>query len=320
MSPHDDVGLATIREAHDRIRKMINRTPVMTSSVLNAHAGASLFFKCENLQKGGAFKARGAINAVFSLTRAEALKGVVAHSSGNHAAAVALAARLRGIPSYVVIPSNAPKAKQCAVQRYGGNIFFCEPTQEARESTAARVAAETGATLIHAYDDARVIAGQGTVAIELLEDVPELDAILCPVGGGGLLSGIAVAAKSLDPHIRILAVEPEGADDAARSFAVGRIVPSEKAASIADGLLTSMCERTFGYLRRYVDDVIAVPESAIVLSMRRIWEVMKLVVEPSGAVAYAGVGKDQVQLQNRRVGVILSGGNLDLDHLPWQQT
>ncbi len=280
--------LALIREAHARIRDSINRTPVMTSATLDALAGAKLFFKCENLQKVGAFKARGATNAVFSLSAAEARRGVVTHSSGNHAAALARAAKLRGIPAYIVMPDNAPRVKQESVRRYGGEIVLCEPTLEARESTAARLIAETGGAFIHPYDDLRVMAGQGTTAIEFLEDCPDLDLILCPVGGGGQLSGVAVAAKSISPNIEVIAVEPAAADDAARSFAAGYIIPSINPRTIADGLLTSLSEKTFAEVKQHVDDVVTVSEGGIVKAMRLIWEVMKLVVEPSGAVACRG--------------------------------
>lgn len=308
-----------IREANQRIRALINRTPVMTSSTLSAQAGASLYFKCENFQKAGAFKARGASNAVFSLTDAEAARGVVTHSSGNHAAAISRAARLRGISAFVVMPANAPQAKQSAVRRYGGQIILCEPTQTSRETTAERVLEETGGVFIHAFDDLRVMAGQGTCALELLEDVPDLDLILCPVGGGGLLSGLAVAAKSICPQIKVLGVEPVGADDAARSLIAGHLMRDERPVSIADGLLTSLSERTFAAIHEYVDDIITVSELDIIEAMRRIWEVMKIVIEPSGAVSYAAVAKLGAELHGKRIGVVLSGGNLDFDRLPWQR-
>lgn len=289
----------------------------MTSESLNALAGAELFFKCENLQKVGAFKARGATNAVFSLTDAEIRCGVVTHSSGNHAAALARAAQLRGIAAYIVMPGNAPKVKVASVRRYGGEIIFCEPTLEARERTVAQVIERTGATFIHPYDDLRVMAGQGTLAIELLEDVPDLDFILAPVGGGGQLSGVAVAAKAIKPKIQIIAVEPAAADDAARSFKAGRLIPSLNPKTIADGLRTSLSERTFAEIRQHVDDIVTVSEEGIIQAMRLIWEVMKLIVEPSGAVSYAAVVERKIDVKDSRVGVVLSGGNLDLDKLPW---
>ena len=286
--------MRSIREAHARIRDKIHRTPVMTSEVLDAMAGNKLYFKCENLQKAGAFKARGATNAVFLLSDAEAAKGVVTHSSGNHAAALARAARLRGIPAYIVMPSNSPQAKQAAVRRYGGEIVLCEPTLAARESTARQVMERTGAEFIHPYDDLRVMAGQGTTAIELLEDVPDLDVILCPVGGGGQLSGIAVAAKDIKPSVRVVGVEPAGADDAARSLKAGQIIPMLEPRTIADGLKTSLGKRPFAEIMRLVDDIVTVREESIVQAMRQIWEVMKLVVEASGAVSYAAIVEGKI--------------------------
>jgi threonine dehydratase len=309
--------LGLIREAHARIRDKIHRTPVLTSETLNAQCGGHLYFKCENLQKIGAFKARGATNAVFALSDEEASRGVATHSSGNHAAALARAARLRGIPAHIVMPHNAPKAKQASVQRYGGNIIFCEPTLESREATAERVIAETGAAFIHPYDNAEVIAGQGTAAVELLEDVPALDLILCPVGGGGLLSGTAVAAKGMKPGIRVVAVEPAGADDAYRSFTSGALKRVVHPDTIADGLRTSLSERTFSEVRRHVDDIVTVSEAGIIQAMRSIWEVMKIIVEPSGAVPYGAVVEQKLDVKALKVGLILTGGNLDLDTLPW---
>lgn len=311
--------ITDIREAHARIRDKITRTPVMTSETLSARAGAKLFFKCENLQKVGAFKARGATNAVFSLTDEEARRGVVTHSSGNHAAALARAAKLRGIPAYIVMPNDSPKAKQASVRRYGGEIVFCEPTLEARETTAQQVIHETGAVLIHPYNDLRVMAGQGTTALEILEEVPELDTILCPVGGGGQLSGIAVAAKNVKPGIKVFGVEPANADDAARSFKAGRIIQSIQADTIADGLRTSLGERPFAEIQRNVDDIVTVSEHAIIEFMRMIWDVMKLIVEPSGAVGYAAVIHGVIDITGTNVGIILSGGNLDPEVLPWQK-
>lgn len=310
--------MQSIREAHARIRDKIHRTPVMTSEVLDGLAGNRLYFKCENLQKVGAFKARGATNAVFLLTDAEAARGVVTHSSGNHAAALARAARLRGIPAYIVMPSNSPQAKQAAVRRYGGDVMLCEPTLAARESTARQVMERTGAVFIHPYDDLRVMAGQGTTAIELLEEVPGLDMILCPVGGGGQLSGIAVAAKDIKPGLRVIGVEPAGADDAARSLKAGQIIPMLEPRTIADGLKTSLGEKPFAEIRRLVEDIVTVREESIVRAMRQVWEVMKLLVEPSGAVGYAAVVEGRIPATGANIGIILSGGNLDLDRLPWQ--
>ncbi len=310
--------MRSIREAHARIRDKIHRTPIMTSDVLDGMAGNKLYFKCENLQKAGAFKARGATNAVFLLSDAEAAKGVVTHSSGNHAAALARAARLRGIPAYIVMPSNSPQAKQAAVRRYGGEVVLCEPTLAARESTARQVMERTGAAFIHPYDDLRVMAGQGTTAIELLEDVPDLDLILCPVGGGGQLSGIAVAAKDMKPAVRVIGVEPAGADDAARSLKAGEILPMLEPRTIADGLKTSLGARPFAEIKRLVDDIVTVREESIVQAMRQIWEVLKLVVEASGAVSYAAVVEGKTAAAGAKIGIILSGCNLDLNRLPWQ--
>ena len=311
------LDFAAIRVAHDRIRPHIHRTPVLTSTRLNAAAAGALFFKCENFQKVGAFKARGATNAVFSLTDAEAARGVATHSSGNHAAALARAARLRGIPAYIVMPSNSSRPKIRSVEGYGGQITFCEPTATAREETCARVMAATGATLVHPFTDFRVMAGQGTAAIELLEDVPDLDVILCPVGGGGLLCGTAVAAKALNPGIRVIAAEPAGAGDAAASFRAGHRIPVDHPHTIADGLRTNIGEPNFELIRRHVDDVVTVSEEGIVAAMRTIWETMKIVIEPSAAVPSAAILEGKVDIRGRRIGIILSGGNVDLDALPW---
>jgi threonine dehydratase len=306
-----------IQEARARIEGKVHRTPVMTSETLDSLAGAELYFKCENLQKGGAFKARGATNAVFALSDAVARKGVATHSSGNHAAALARAAKLRGIPAHVVMPTNAPKAKQAAVSRHGAKIIFCEPTLEARESTVARVMAETGATLVHPYNDLHVMAGQGTIGVELMEEYPELDMILCPVGGGGQVSGIAVAAKTMKPTVRVIGVEPAGADDASRSFKSGHIEPMLHPKTIADGLRSSLGEKSFAEIQRHVDDIVTVPEEAIISGMRMIWEVMKIIVEPSGAVPYAAVAAEKLPVKGQKIGIVLSGGNLDLDSYPW---
>jgi len=311
--------LEQIREAHVRIKESIHRTPVMTSCTLDAACGATLFFKCENFQKAGAFKARGATNAVFSLPAHQLEHGVATHSSGNHGAALARAARLRGVPATVVMPDNAPQAKRESVERYGGRIVFCAPTLEAREHALERVLADTGASPIHPYNDLRVMAGQGTAAVELIESVADLDVILCPVGGGGLLSGVAVAAKGLNAAIRVIGVEPAAADDAARSLQAGRIMPSVNPRTIADGLRASLGDKTFAEIRRHVDAIVTVSEESIVDAMRRIWEVMKILVEPSGAVAYAALVEANADLRGKRVGLLLTGGNLDLDNLPWIQ-
>ena len=309
--------LADIRAAHARIADKIHRTPVLTSATLDALCGAQLFFKCENFQKIGAFKARGATNAVFALTEAEAANGVATHSSGNHAAALARAARLRGIPAHIVMPSNAPKTKIESVRRNGGIIVFCEPTLLAREAACAKIIAETGARLVHPFDDYAVMAGQGTATLELLEQAPDLDLIIVPVGGGGLLCGTAVAAKGARPGIRVIAAEPAGADDAARSVAAGRLIPLEQAATIADGLRTSLSARTFPLIQQQVDGIVTVSEESIVAAMRRIWEVLKIIIEPSCAVPYAAVMDEKIDVSGKRVGIILTGGNVDLDALPW---
>ena len=310
------IDLAAIRAAHGRIRDKIHRTPVLTSRQLDEACGAQLFFKCENFQKVGAFKARGATNAVFSLSASEAARGVATHSSGNHAAALARAARLRGVAAHIVMPSNSSAVKQAAVRGYGGQVILSAPTLQAREEACARVLAETGAAFIHPYNDYRVMAGQGTAALELLEDVPDLDLILAPVGGGGLLCGTAIAAKGLQPGIQVVAAEPEQADDARRSFQEGRIIPAQ-ANTIADGLRTSLGELNFPIIRAKVDDIVTVSEAAIIAAMRQIWTTMKIIIEPSSAVPYAAIAEKKFAVAGRRVGIILTGGNVDLDALPW---
>jgi threonine dehydratase len=308
---------AAILAAHERIRPHIHRTPVLTSARFDAASGASLFFKCENFQKVGAFKARGATNAVFALDEAFAQRGVATHSSGNHAAALSRAASLRGIAAHIVMPANAPKVKVSAVEGYGGRIVFCEPNQRAREAACAGVIAETGATLIHPFENEEVMAGQGTAAIELMENIPDLDLVMCPVGGGGLLCGTAVAAKTIRPTMKVIAAEPVGADDAAQSFHQGQLIYQEKKNTIADGLLANVGAVNFALIQRYVDDVVTVSEEAIVTAMRTIWETMKIVIEPSAAVPYAAVLEQRIDFRGKRVGIILTGGNVDLDALPW---
>lgn len=311
------VDLPKIREAHTRIRPHINRTPTLTSSRLDAAAGASLFFKCENFQKIGAFKARGATNAVFLLDEMSAKRGVATHSSGNHAQAVARAARLRGIPAHIVMPSNSSKVKVSGVEGNGGKIILCQPNEAARDAACAEVIATTGATLIHPFENEDVIAGQGTAAVELLEEV-EVDLVLCPVGGGGLLAGTAVAAKSIRPSIKVIAVEPANVDDAAQSFRAGKRIVTEKKFTIADGLRTNVGAPNFEIIQRYVDDIITVSEEAIVKAMREIWQTMKIIVEPSAAVPLAAIlDSGTINVAGRRIGIILTGGNVDLDALPW---
>jgi threonine dehydratase len=311
------LNLDRIRTAHERIRPYIHRTPVLTNSWLNDACRASLFFKCENFQKVGAFKARGATNAVFALDDETARRGVATHSSGNHGAAVARAAKLRAVPAHIVMPSNSAKVKIRAVQGYRAQVVFCEPTEESREIKCAEVISQSGATLIHSFENENVIAGQGTAAMELLEDVPDLDVIMCPVGGGGLLSGTAIAAKSMQRQIKVIAVEPENTDDAAQSFRAGRRLVTEKKFTIADGLRTNIGEPNFAIVQQYVDDIVTISEEAIVSAMRTIWETMKIVIEPSAAVPYAAIQQSKIDLGNRRVGIILTGGNVDLDTLPW---
>lgn len=310
------LDLDRIRAAHDRIRKYIHRTPVLTSSRLDEATGAKLFFKCENLQKIGAFKARGATNAVFSLDDATAKRGVATHSSGNHGTALARAAKLRGIPAHIVMPRNSAKVKVRAVESFGAHVIFCEPNDAAREAACADVMAKTGATLIHSFENEDVIAGQGTAAIELLEDA-NVDVVICPVGGGGLLSGIAVAAKSMRPEIKVIATEPMNADDTAQSFRAGKRIVTEKKFTIADGLRTNIGQQTFPIVQHYVDDVVTVSEDAIISAMRTIWETMKIVIEPSAAVPFAAIADGRINVAGKRVGIILTGGNVDLDALPW---
>lgn len=311
------VTLTDIQQAADRIKPYVHRTPVLTNESLNQQAGAQVYLKCENMQKVGAFKFRGACNAVFSLSDEEAKLGVCTHSSGNHAQALALAARMRGIPAYIVMPNNAPQVKKDAVASYGGQITFCEPTLEARESTLDAIRLDTGAIVIHPYNDERVIAGQGTAALELLEDVPDLDVIITPVGGGGLLSGTAIAATESKKGIRVIAGEPEMADDAYRSIEAGKIIPSVNPKTIADGLLTSLGTLTFPIIRECVEQIIPVSENGIVDSMKFVWERAKIVIEPSAAVAVAVLWEKKIDLSRLKVGVILSGGNVDLGKLPW---
>jgi threonine dehydratase/serine racemase len=311
--------LAAVRAAAARIAGRAKRTPIARCETLDALAGRQLFFKCEQYQKSGSFKFRGACNAVESLDAAAAQRGVAAHSSGNFAQALALAARARGIDAHLVMPSNAPAVKKHAVLGYGARVVACEPTLAAREAALAEVLAKTGATPLHPYDHDDVIAGQGTAALEMLEDVPDLDAIVAPVGGGGLVSGLAIAATALRPGIRVFAAEPAGADDAARSKRAGRVIPMERPDTIADGLLTSLGERTWPVLRDLVEDVVVVSEAEIVAAMRLAWERGKLLVEPSAAVALAAVLAEPFRTRSglARVGVVLSGGNVDLDRLPW---
>jgi threonine dehydratase len=306
-----------IREASELIEPFVHRTPVLTSSSLNKLCKAEIFFKCENFQKTGAFKIRGATTAVFALVEGEASRGVATHSSGNHGAALALAARWRGIKAYVVMPENAPQVKRGAVASYGAEIVFCKPTLEAREEGLSKVVERTGATFIHPYNDYRVISGQGSAALELCEEVPDLDIVMAPVGGGGLVSGTALAVSAVSPQTDVIATEPERADDAYRSFRAGRIIPTTTPDTIADGLRTSLGDLTFPIIRAHVKDIVTVREEAIVTAMRYIWERMKIIIEPSSAVPVGALLTKRGELTGERIGVILSGGNVDLANLPW---
>ena len=312
------VTLNDILQAAERIKPYAHRTPVLTNESLNQKVGAQVYLKCENLQKVGAFKFRGACNAVFSLSEEEAARGVCTHSSGNHAQALALAARMRGIPAYIVMPDNAPQVKKDAVAGYGGQISFCAPTLEAREATLRQVYERTGANVVHPYNDERVIAGQGTATVELLDSVPDLDVIIAPVGGGGLLSGTSIAAKGLKPNIRVIAGEPEMADDAYRSMKEDKIIPSVNPKTIADGLLTSLSDRTFHIIQQNVEQIVTVSEQSIIDAMKFIWERAKIVIEPSAAVPVGVLWEKKINLTGLKVGIILSGGNVDLNKLPWQ--
>ena len=309
--------LKDIRAAHKRITPFIHRTPVLTCRAIDDMLGATLFFKCENLQKVGAFKIRGACNAVYSLDDRESENGVAAHSSGNHGAALALAAQWRGIRAYVVMPENSSAVKLKAVAGYGAEIILCKPTPKDREDDLKRVIQSTGAALIHPYNDYRVICGQGTAALELCEDIPDLDIVMTPVGGGGLLSGTAIAVKGLSPRTQVMAGEPERADDACQSLKAGRIIPVKNPDTIADGLRTSLGDLTFPIIEEHVQDIITVSEEGIIAAMRLIWERMKIVVEPSASVPLGAIMGRPGDFTGKRIGIILSGGNVDLDALPW---
>ncbi len=316
--PNYAANLKTIRDAHQRIGDHIHRTPVLTSRTLDGMAGTSLFFKCENFQRVGAFKMRGALNAVLTLPEEVAARGVVTHSSGNFAQAVAASAKIRGIPAHIVMPENAPGVKKRAVEEYEARVIPCPPTLAAREETAEAVRQETGASLLHPFNSAEVIAGQGTVALELNEQVPDLDAVVVPIGGGGLISGIALAFREMNPAVQVIAAEPTGADDAAKSKAAGAWIPQTNPSSIADGLLTGMGHLTWPVVRDLVESVVVVSDDATARAMRLVWERMKILIEPSAAVSVAAVlSQDFLPNRFRRVGVVLSGGNVDLDHLPF---
>ncbi len=306
-----------IESAHNRICDYVHRTPVMTSASINRMLESDLFFKCENFQKAGAFKYRGATNAVFSLTDDEAQKGVATHSSGNHAAALALAALKRGIKCFVVMPGNVKIPKLNAVKEYQADITFCEATLESREATLNEVVRKTGAVFIHPYNNFQVICGQGTAAKELLEDIEEIECILTPVGGGGLLSGTAISAKAFKPLIKVYGCEPRQADDAFRSFHSGILMPSVNPSTIADGLLTSLGPMTFEIIRHKVDDILTVSEKSIIDAMQLIWQRMKIIIEPSSAVTLAAIIEYPEYFRGKKTGIILSGGNVDLLNLPF---
>lgn len=303
--------------AHKRIMPFINRTPVLKSRNLNQITGANLSFKCENFQRVGAFKYRGATNAIQKLTDAQARNGVVTHSSGNHAQALALAAGVRGIPAYIVMPENSPKSKIEAVKSYGGNITFCESTLEARETNAQMIIERTGATMIHPFDNTDIIAGQGTAAKELIWEVGNLDIIVAPVGGGGLLSGTAISTKSITPETIVYAAEPELANDAQLSFRSKTLIPSIYPNTLADGLRTSLSELTLSIILKYVDDILTAKEETIIKAMHIIWQRMKIIVEPSAAVSLAIILENPQLFEKKSVGIILSGGNVDLENLPF---
>ena len=306
-----------ILASHELIKPYIHRTPVLTSKSINLLMGCELFFKCENFQKVGAFKFRGATNAVFSLSDAEASSGVGTHSSGNHAAALALAARMRGIEAHIVMPSNAPEIKKIAVAGYGAHITYCEPTLQAREETLQQLVEKLGLTVVHPYNNFKVICGQGTAALELLEETKELDVMMCPVGGGGLLSGTALSTKAMSHASRVIAAEPKNADDAFRSFRDGYIHPSIQPRTIADGLLTSLGEMTFAVIQKNVDGILTAHEETIVAAMRMIWERMKIIIEPSSAVPLAVIMENREKFSGKNIGIILSGGNVELTNLPF---
>ncbi len=306
-----------ILDARERIASYVHYTPMLTSNLINQVVDNQLFFKCENFQKAGAFKSRGAVNALLMLGNEERRRGVATHSSGNHAQALARAAQILGVPAYVVMPENSPKVKIAAVKDYGGTITFCKPTLEARESTLKSVIEQTGATEIHPYNNYQVITGQATAAAELFEQSEALDLLLCPVGGGGLLSGTALSAAYFSESTRVIACEPAGADDAYRSFEAGKIIPSIHPKTLADGLLTSLGEKNFPIIQRYVDQIVTVSEEGIIKAMRLIYERMKIVIEPSSAVPLAALLEGKIPAKKRRIGIILSGGNVDLSSLPF---
>jgi threonine dehydratase len=306
-----------IRDAHIRIKPFIHNTPVLTSQLINDHLKCELFFKCENFQKAGAFKFRGATNAVLSLSPEERRMGVVTHSSGNHAAALALAARMNGVKANIVMPENAPEVKKNAVAGYGAGITFCKPTQKAREETTNMIMEKTGAILVHPYDNFNVICGQGTAVLELLEEKNDLEVIIAPIGGGGLMSGTSIYAKGISKHIQVIGAEPANADDAYRSFTTGTLYPSLNPVTVADGLLTSLSELTFSIIKLNVDAIFTVKEESIIECMLLVWERMKIIIEPSSATVLAAVKENKEIFKGKKIGLIISGGNVDFRKLPF---
>ncbi|MBS3769610.1 MAG: pyridoxal-phosphate dependent enzyme [Bacteroidales bacterium] len=316
---HSIPSIKDIENAHQRISDQVRHTQVLTSSLVNELCSAELYFKCENFQKTGSFKFRGASNAVLQLSEEESIHGVGSHSSGNHAAALALATSLRGIDAHIVMPENSSPVKRKAVEHYNARITYCAPGLDAREKTYRKIEKQTGARFIHPSGDFHVICGQGTAAKELLEEIPGLDAIIAPVGGGGLISGTAIAAKAMNKNIRVFAGEPQKADDAYRSFKQGFLIPVDRPNTIADGLLTSLNPLTFKIISEYLDDVFTTSEETIVKAMRLIWERMKIIAEPSAAVALAAILEHRFVFKSKKVGIILSGGNVDLNNLPFHR-
>ncbi len=306
-----------VRTAHERIKPWVHRTPVFTSTTFNNWTGADLFFKCENFQKAGAFKSRGATNAVFGLSEDEAARGVATHSSGNHALCLSRAAGCRGIKCTVIMPETAPKAKMDAVRGYGGEVITCKPSTKAREEALNAFVEKTGANFVHPYNDHRVIAGQGTCSLEMLEDIGELDMVVAPIGGGGMISGTALTCSTIAPNTKVIAAEPKNADDAYRSFKAGHIIEDDAPNTIADGLKVSLRPLTWHFVSNYVHDILLAEEDEIVSAMRLTWERMKIVIEASCAVPLATIFKNPDIFRGKRVGVILTGGNVDLDKLPW---
>jgi threonine dehydratase len=313
-----ELNIGTIRDAHTRIKPHIHRTPVLKSGILNRELGAEIFFKCENFQKVGAFKARGACNAVMSLNDDAARRGVVTHSSGNHGAALAWAAGLRGIQATIVVPNNAPRPKKFAIEAYGAKIVYCEPNVAAREGAVQKLIDAQNLELVHPFNDYRVMNGQGTAALELLEDLPDLDILMTPLGGGGLLAGTVIAAKGIKPDIKVFGGEPAGADDGYRSFVNGVRVTDAVPHTICDGLRTGLGDRTFEIIHAHVDGIVLASEENIVRAMRTTWEWLKIVVEASACPPLGALLDGRLDVRGKRVGIVLTGGNVDLDELPWQ--